>query len=116
MDYGTKSVRRLEDLQVATMCEGIPILAHRLFVPHLVPQNGHWSPVIFKEFVRRLLHEQCTVRLQSNVNKIHNFGKILPGSIDPQRQLEEIYRSIRKEKLAIRTDLNADLEEILFVG
>lgn len=116
MDFGNKAMRRLEDLQVVTMFDDIPILAHRLFVPNLVPNSktGQWSPIIWKEFTDRLLHEYCKCRVQDNVNTLNL--KIVPCSIDPLRQPCEIFKWIHHEKLAIRTDLNAENDEILFVG
>lgn len=117
MDFGNKAVRRLEDLQVVTMFESIPILAHRIFVPNLVPNSktGKWSPVIWKEFVDRLLHEHCKFQVEDNVNKL-NLANIVPCSIDPLRQPCVIFQWIRHEKLAYRTDHNAENDEVLFVG
>lgn len=120
MDFGTQAVRHLDYLHAVTVFDihcSIPILAHRLFVPNLVPnlKNGHWSPVILKAFSNHLIQEYCECTVENYVNGIR-LTKLLPCAIDPLTQPCKVYQWIRHEKLAHKCDLNAENEEILFVG
>lgn len=117
VDFGTKDIRKLEDLQLATMFKDLPILVHRCFIPKVksTSKTGQWSPVILQSFKKHILQEFCAVRIESD---IHGFKqkKFLPSLLDPIYQPQHAYDWLRKEQLAIHTGLDAENNEILYVG
>lgn len=117
MDYGTKDIRKLEDLQLATMYKDLPILAHRCFIPKVKSSSttSKWSPTIFHQFDMKIRQEFCTIRIETDV---HGFKhkKYLPCSIDPIYQPEQAYNWLHDEKLANHTGYDTDYGEVLYVG
>lgn len=118
MDFGTKDIRKLEDLQMATMFMDIPILVHRCFIPKVQSNSntGKWYPTIFQQFQNQILHEFCAIRTAND--KIHGFKhkKYIPCFIDPIYKPQHAYDWLRNEKLAFQTGLDAENNEILYVG
>lgn len=117
VDFGTKDIRKLENVQLATMYQDLPILSHRCFIPKVksISKAGKWSPTIFHPFDEKILHEFCTFRIE---NDVHGFErkKYLPCSIDPIYQPEHAYNWLRNEKLVNHTGIDTENNEILYVG
>lgn len=117
VDFGTKDIRKLEDLQMATMYKDLPILVHRCFIPKLKSnsKDGQWSSTILQKFRKQILQEFCAVRIEIDTNG-HKHKKFLPCLIDPIYQPQHAYNWLRNEKLAIHTGLDVENNEILYVG
>lgn len=116
MDYGTKDIRKLEDLQLATMYADLPILVHRCFIPTVKSTSASgWSKEIFHAFNKKILHEFCTFRIEGDVRGFKH-KKYLPCSIDPIYQPQQAYNWLRNEKLVDHTGLDVENNEILYVG
>lgn len=113
MDFGTKLILKLEDLQLATMFIDLPMLAHRCFIPHVQSnsKNGKWSPGILQEFKKQILLEFCAIRVHGLAYK-----NIIPCTIDPIYQPHDAYKWLRKEKLVNHTGIDAENDEILYVS
>lgn len=112
------AIAEMDDLYPATKFGDIPILAHRLYVPRLVPgnKNGKWCRVIIKEFRKRLINKMCQVSIDGN----YGINNILPCSIEPDDLPCNIYKWMFKTKLgyipnAPGAGLNEDGQDFLYV-
>lgn len=118
MDFGTKLIIKLEDLQLATMFTELPILVHQCSITKVQTDSktGKWAPIILQEFKDYLEQEFCAIHIDGDA---HGFGykRIIPCStIDPVYVPHCAYDWLRKEKLVYRTSFDTENNEILHVG